>query len=46
LINSTLEKVSSIILYSLRVFQDGVQEAGREWNLTGILGTEWERKGL
>lgn len=36
------------ILYELerRVLQDGVQEAGREWNLIGILGTEGERKGI
>ncbi len=28
-----------------RVFQDRVQEAGREWNMMGILGTEGEGGG-
>ncbi len=29
-----------------RVLQNRVQEVGREWNLTGILGSEGEGEGI
>ncbi len=36
------------ILYEVerRVLQNRVQEVGREWNLTGILGSEGEEEGI
>ncbi len=36
------------ILYEVerRVLQNRVQEVGREWNLTGILGSEGEGEGI
>ncbi len=36
------------ILYEVerRVLQNRVQEVGREWNLTGILGSEGEVEGI
>lgn len=46
------ENVEHIILHCIlfelerQIFQDRVQEAGREWNLMGVLGTEGEEKGI
>ncbi len=36
------------ILYEVerRVLENRVQEVGREWNLTGILGSEGEGEGI
>lgn len=46
------ENVEHVILHCIlfelerQIFQDRVQEAGREWNLMGVLGTEGEEKGI